>query len=146
MQLSPVHLQIYSSRTFRRFPCSSPLFSMVPAGFPWLSTIQKYVKSFTHLQLSYPSFAKIFCRRGQIKWPWGNQGSPAITKGIQWKPSEREPAIVQIYTTSIEEFIRITSFVLKRLFRGTLANFCKIKKCIIFITVWGLKSQNLTWP
>ena len=37
--VSPAHLQIYSSRTFQRFPCSSPWFPMVPTGSPWLSLV-----------------------------------------------------------------------------------------------------------
>ena len=82
-------------RGFRWFPLvipGYPRFYLVILVYTWLRIC---VKSFTHLQLSFPSFAEIFCSRGQIKWPWGNQGKP------------REPAIIQIYTTSKEEFIRI---------------------------------------
>ena len=87
----------YLQRTCKYIPQGpSDCFHLVP----WLSTIQIYVKSYAYLQLPFPSFAEIFCSCGQIKWLWGNQG----------KPPKREPAIVQIYTTSIEEFIRIVLY------------------------------------
>ena len=37
-----------------------PWLSLVILGYRWLYTIQIYVKSFAHLQLSFPSFAEIF--------------------------------------------------------------------------------------
>ena len=66
-----------------------------------------------------------------------NQGKPVETTGNHQKPPERlNGAIVQIYTTSIEEYIHITHIVLytseKKNFRGNLANFRKSKEFIIF--------------
>ena len=46
-----------------------PWISLVNLGYYWLSKIQIYVKLFAHLQLSFPSFAEIFCSRCQIKLP-----------------------------------------------------------------------------
>jgi hypothetical protein len=48
-----------------------------------------------------------------------------VTSDNQGKPPEMEPAIVQIYTTSIEEFKRIVLYTSGNdVFKGTLANFC----------------------
>ena len=72
-------------RWFPLVPAGSPWLYLVIPGYPWLylvilgytwlSTIQIYVKSLRICNLlSIPSFAEIFCSRGQIKWPLGNQG------------------------------------------------------------------------
>ena len=118
-----IDLQIYSEN-FRRFPCRFPVvsdgfwrfpvvilgypwlslvifgylwLSLVILGYTWLSTIQIYVKSFAHLQLFFPSFAEIFCIRGQIKWPWGNQVEPGITKYNQGKPQGHDHNWTQFF-------------------------------------------------
>ena len=54
MQLAPAHFQIYSSRTFRRFPCSSPWFLMVPANSPWLSFVIRGYPWLSFVILGYP--------------------------------------------------------------------------------------------
>ena len=57
-------LQIYSGNFFRRFPMVTdgfPWLSMVIDGYRGLSLVQIYSKSSAHLQLSFPSFAEVFC-------------------------------------------------------------------------------------
>ena len=68
-------LQILSGNFFRRFPCSYPVVSggfrqfpvvilgypwlyLVIPGYTWLSTIQIFVKSFAHLELSFRHLQK----------------------------------------------------------------------------------------
>ena len=69
MQLSPAHLQIYSSQTFQRFFHCFHWIPLVILGYCWLSTIQIYVKFFAHLQSSVPAITK------------DNQGKPVKTTG-----------------------------------------------------------------
>ena len=137
MQFSPAYFQIYSSRTFRGFPSSSRWFPLVSLGYQQLSL----VIPFAYFKLSFPSFAEIFCCRGQLKYhevTRDNQGKQAE------RVSEKEPAIVQIYSTSIEEFIRITR--IEAFLESPQPIFVKVKSASFptYITAQGLKSQNLT--
>ena len=70
MQLSPVHFQIYSSSTFRRFLCSSPWFPMVPAGSPWLSLVSLGYPWFPLVIISYPWLSLFIAGYLRFKYMW----------------------------------------------------------------------------
>ena len=54
-------------------------FPMVIDGFRWLSMVQIYSKSSAHLQLSFPSFAEIFCSTRPDNVIVHNRRKPSIT-------------------------------------------------------------------
>ena len=109
-----------------------PWLSLVIRGYPWLYLViydSNICEIFAHLQLSFPSFAEIFCSRG-------------TTGKAKRKGSQRQSKYIRPQQKNLYALNALFYTLAEMIFRGTIAKFCKSKKCIIFNVHYRPRSKK----